>query len=223
MEKDRKEKIFRSFQDLLSFPTLSGSSGKIFPPEKQSPPKKINQNQWFSKKNQSTISSAELKIKKDKEKPSFRLKKVEFEQKRFNSFKNDGFAKFSKGSYLEAINSFTHAIELGHHYIREMRNEGDKQTGCGDLDGAIQGYDCIKEVFQKFIPLFYKRGLAKIELNDLEGAMNDFSMLLKYKADHKEAHYKRAVLKKKCGDLTGAIEDYQALIRFQVKKSSIFY
>src|SRR5512137_1808663 len=89
-----------------------------------------------------------------------------------------GLAYAEKGSWQQAINSYTDALKGKPDWIDAYVNRGVARAALGDNAGAIADYDAALRLDPKDTAALMNRGVARHELGQYKEALADYSAAL---------------------------------------------
>ncbi|MCK4956888.1 MAG: tetratricopeptide repeat protein, partial [Candidatus Cloacimonetes bacterium] len=119
-----------------------------------------------------------------------------------------------KSDLLEAINHYTHAIEIRESFS-SYYNRGLAKTAIQDHTGAIIDYNRAIELNPNHADIYLNRGVAKGEMKEYIEAIEDYTEAINLKPDDYKAYYNRGLTKNKIGDHKDAISDYSKAIELK--------
>ena len=124
----------------------------------------------------------------------------------------NGYAKFNKGDWDDAIAEYTKAIESNPNDTDAIIGRGAAKRAKGDLDGAIADYSTVIESKPDDADAYVGRGDAKYSKCDWDDAIADFTKSIEIKPNDADAYNRRGAAKFGKGDWSGALADYNKAI-----------
>lgn len=143
----------------------------------------------------------------------------------FAASRNDdanGYAKFNKGDWDDAIADYTKAIESNPDDTDAIIARGGAKRAKGDLDGAIADYSTVIGSKSNDVDAYVGRGDAKYSKRDWDDAIADFTKSIEIKPNNADAYSRRGAAKLGKGDLEGALADYNKAIALNPDDASAY-
>ena len=130
----------------------------------------------------------------------------------------------------EAVERYSHAIELNPNYTYAYSNRGVAYTNIDDLDYAISDYTKAIYLDPNYVPFYIDRGLLYRFKGDeacviedearaikyYDRAIEDFNKVIQLDPNHAMAHTHRGVVYRKKGDFFHAIVDSDTAIQLDI-------
>ena len=118
--------------------------------------------------------------------------------------------EFAKaGNYVEAITSFTKAIEVQPLDAYAWYNRAMAKNMIGEYESAIDDFTTCIGLSRGYEKVWYNRGLTKMYVGLFDGALFDLNQALQIQRNYPEAHYQRAYIYELKGLYDFACTDYQ--------------
>lgn len=124
----------------------------------------------------------------------------------------NGYAKFNRGNWDDAIADYTKAIESDPNDTDAILGRGAAKRAKGDLDGAIADYSSVIKSKPDNVDAYVGRGDAKYSKRDWDDAIADFTKSIEIKPNDVDAYIRRGSAKFGKGDWSGASADYNKAI-----------
>ena len=132
-------------------------------------------------------------------------------QKKANSFINDGNTKYALKDYYGSIADYTKAIELDPRNTVAYNNRGNAKSALKDYYGAIADYTKSIELGPDSAT-YYWRGVAKVNLKDYYGVIADCTKAIELDSNNAETYLLRGFAKANLKDYYGSIADCTKVI-----------
>jgi tetratricopeptide (TPR) repeat protein len=117
------------------------------------------------------------------------------------------FAK--SGNYVEAITSFTKAIEVQPLDAYAWYNRAMAKNMIGEYEDAINDFTTCIGLSRGYEKVWYNRGITKMYVGLFDGALFDLNQALQIQRNYPEAYYHRASIYELKGLYNFACTDYQ--------------
>jgi len=124
-----------------------------------------------------------------------------------------GLGHAEKGSWKEAVESYSRAIEAKPDWSDAYVNRGVARAALGDYAGAIKDYDEALRLSPEDAGALMNRGVARHELQQYGQALEDYTAALAVDETNVDAYRNRAITFQTAGELVAAVEDYGTAIR----------
>ena len=152
-------------------------------------------------------------------------KSIAKEDRKFLSLKKteEGDRLCSIGKYIEAIESYTRAININSDNEIAYGNRAYAYYHIGERKLAFRDIDKAIELNAKEEMAYYNRGTMYFEDGRYQEAINDFSMALRLKPKYSEAYYNRGCAYKALGNYSLAIADFSKSIEINPRKGEAYF
>ena len=128
-----------------------------------------------------------------------------------------------KGSYLEAEQQLTEAIERDSTFFSSYVERGYYRLQRGNYRGALSDYNQALQLISSDPEVWVNRGITKEKLKDFKGAYSDFTHAIDLQENLAIAWLNRGNLFTKEGRYKEAIEDYTVAITFDEGYAAAYY
>jgi tetratricopeptide (TPR) repeat protein len=125
-----------------------------------------------------------------------------------------GFANINLGTYDQAIQDFTVAIELNPKEVGPYYSRGFAYAKLRRYAEAIQDYNRVMELEPKFEAAYIQRGFTFFNMGKRDQAIEDFNRAIALDPKLAAAYNGRGVVKANRGNFDEAIRDYNKAIEF---------
>jgi Flp pilus assembly protein TadD len=126
-----------------------------------------------------------------------------------------GAAYHRQGRLVEALESYTRAIQQNPNYPKAYNNRGDVLLKAGNYQGAIQDFNRAIALAPDLALSYANRGLAHALSGNFTKAMADFDQCLSIDGSTAEAYFYRGNLYHLLGDFDQALDNYNRAITLQ--------
>ncbi len=152
-------------------------------------------------------------------------KSIANEDRKFLSLKKteEGDRLCGIGKYIEAIESYTQAININNANGIAYVNRSYAYYHIGERNLAFRDIDKAIELNTKDGMAYYNRGTMYGEQKKYQEAINDFSMALRLKPKYSEAYYNRGYAYKALGNYSLAIADFTKSIEINPRKDEAYF
>ena len=121
---------------------------------------------------------------------------------------NRGLSYKDMGKYKEAIEDFSHAIDINPDYLDAYIQRGDVYLYLKQYSNAISDFSRAIEIDPHNAEGFYKRGNAYYDIGDFKKAVEDFKSSITIDSTHAEVYYNRGNCYARLGDHKNAVADF---------------
>ena len=124
----------------------------------------------------------------------------------FRAYSHLGVQHYREGTYPEAIEDLTKAIELG--YQDDYVNRGSAFLGMNNYESAIEDYNQAIAHRPDWAKAYFGRGLVYFEMGRYERAIDDYSQAIEFQTDYSEAYNNRGLAYENLNRRDEALENY---------------
>lgn len=141
----------------------------------------------------------------------------------FEAFFKTGKTLLVKGSFDEAIEKFTAAIDRKADYAAAYYDRGLARDGILDYAGAVSDYTKAIGLKPDYADAYNNRGTAKYHLEDYHGAVVDYTKAVEVDTAYAAAYNNRGLAKCRLSDFKNAIADYDKALALQPGYKDAYY
>jgi len=122
---------------------------------------------------------------------------------------NQGFKKYEKGYYVDAINYFDLAEKIDPENAEIYYLRGLSKFEAENIDGALSDLHIAIGFDDDYADAYYQIGFIQLTQNNLYKAMAAFDKVIEITPDFTEAYVNRGTVRCLLGDKKGAAENWE--------------
>ena len=173
------------------------------------------------------INESENEFKQEIEKIMERMAAAEKERKERNrmtawDFNRQGDRYYDLEQYVEAVKSYTEAIQLQANNSMFYNNRGCAYDNLGEYDKAISDYNKAIELDPESSTVYNNRGYLYFTLREYDKAILDLEEAIRLDPNNADAYGNRGCLYDDLGDCDKAIDDYSRSIELNPNNADTY-
>ena len=127
-----------------------------------------------------------------------------------------------KAAYAEAIECYTHAIELKPDFLRSYKNRGIVYSSMDDADSAIEDFNTVIQLDPNSSTIYFYRGAAYFMNEELDKALDDFNKEINTNPTNFLAYLSRGFVSTLKGNSDQSIKDFSTAIGLNPNYSELY-